>query len=384
VKILDFGLAHVQPLRPDDAVTLTRPGVVMGTVGYMSPEQLRGDAARPPSDIFALGAVLYEIVSGRRAFGAGTAQDTLSAILRDDPPDLAHAAPSIPAELARIVSHCLEKNPVERFQSARDLAFALKAVGSRETAARRPEGIDSIAVLPFANVIGDPEVEYLSGGVAETIINSLTRLPGLRVTPRSTSFRFKAQDIDPQAIGRKLGVRVVLTGRILQRGDTLIVGAELVDVARQSQLWGERFTRKLADIFSIGSAEVGAACFTCITGEAWPDSDYEIDEALGLSAACDSGRQTAIRELTSHDDATPRRSLKGPSPTGSHRGPGADRESRAGAWSSVPRQGFREPDGRSPAALPRGRSMRHAITLAPPGTPRRSSGRSCRRLIGDR
>lgn len=252
VKILDFGLAHVQPLQPDEAVTMTQPGMVMGTVGYVSPEQLRGEPARAPSDIFALGAVLYEMVSGRRAFGAGTAQDTLSAILRDDPPDLARSGKSIPAELARIVSHCLEKNPAERFQSARDLAFALKTMASGDTAGpSQPESIDSIAVLPFTNVTRDPEVEYLSDGVTETIINSLTRLSGLRVTPRSTVFRYKGQEVDPQAVGQELGTRVVLTGRILQRGDTLVVGAELIDVARQSQLWGERFTRKLADVFSI-------------------------------------------------------------------------------------------------------------------------------------
>jgi len=252
VKILDFGLVHVQMLQPDDAITMTQPGMVLGTVGYMSPEQLRGEPARAATDIFALGAVLYEMVAGRRAFAAGTAQDTLSAILRDDPPDLAASGKSLPAELTRIVSHCLEKNAGERFQSARDLVFALKAVVGGGAAGRlATETIDSIAVLPFVNVSRDPEVDYLSDGVTETIINSLARLPGLRVTPRSTVFRYKGQDIDPQVVGQELGTRVVLAGRILQRGDTLVVGAELVDVARQSQLWGERFTRKLADIFSI-------------------------------------------------------------------------------------------------------------------------------------
>jgi TolB-like protein/tetratricopeptide (TPR) repeat protein len=252
VKILDFGLAHVETPQADDAATMTQPGVVMGTVGYMSPEQLRGEPARAPTDIFALGTVLYEMIAGRRAFSAGTAQDTLSAILRDNPPDLAASGKSLPAELIGIVSHCLEKNPGERFQSARDLAFALKAVAGSGAAGRVTTGtIDSIAVLPFANVTRDPEVEYLSDGVTETIINGLTRLPGLRVAPRSTVFRYKGQDIDPQVVGQELAARVVLTGRILQRGDTLVVAAELTDVARQSQLWGERFKRKLADIFSI-------------------------------------------------------------------------------------------------------------------------------------
>ena len=250
VKILDFGVAFVQPLQ--DGVTITQPRQIVGTVGYMSPEQLRGEPTRPPSDIFALGAVLYEMLSGRRAFRAASPQETLSAILRDDPPRLPSAGSSIPDELAHIVFHCLEKNPLERFQSARDLAFALKAVASGGSS--RPsvtQAIDSIAVLPFINVTGDSDVEYLCDGVTETLINALARLEGLRVTPRSTVFRYRGQEVDPQAVGRELGARVVLTGRILQRGDMLVVGAELVDVTRQSQLWGERFTRRLDDIFAI-------------------------------------------------------------------------------------------------------------------------------------
>jgi len=224
----------------------------MGTVGYMSPEQLCGETVGAPSDIFALGAVLYEMLAGRRAFDGRTAQDMLSAILRDDPPDLASVGTSIPADLIRIVSHCLEKNAGERFQSARDLAFALKTVASGGSASRpSSETIDSIAVLPFENASRDPDVEYLSDGITETIINRLTQLAGLRVTPRSTVFHYKGREIDPQVAGREIGAQVVLTGRILQRGDRLVVGAELIDVAQQAQLWGERFTRKLADIFAI-------------------------------------------------------------------------------------------------------------------------------------
>ena len=194
----------------------------------------------------------YEMLAGRRAFGGGTAQDALSAILRDDPPDLPGICASIPGDLVRIVSHCLQKDANERFQSARDLAFALKTVASGGSIGwPSSEAIDSIAVLPFTNASHDPDVDYLSDGVTETIINRLTQLAGLRVTPRSTVFHYKGREIDPLVAGREVGARVVLTGRILQRGDTLVVGAELIDVARQSQLWGERFTRPLADIFSI-------------------------------------------------------------------------------------------------------------------------------------
>jgi eukaryotic-like serine/threonine-protein kinase len=180
VKILDFGLALVQVRQPDEAVTMTQPALVMGTVGYMSPEQLRGEPVRAPSDIFALGAVLYEMLAGRRAFGGDTAQDALSAILRDDPPDLPGICPSIPGDLVRIVSHCLQKNVNERFQSARDLAFALKTVASGGSVGwPSSEAIDSIAVLPFTNASHDPDLDYLSDGVTETIINRLTQLAGL-------------------------------------------------------------------------------------------------------------------------------------------------------------------------------------------------------------
>lgn len=253
VKILDFGLAKVHtPRAADDAQTMTQTGMVLGTVGYMSPEQVRGEPVRATSDIFALGCVLYEMIAGRRAFSGTTAQETLSAILRDEPADLVASGKAIPQDLARVVAHCLEKHQGERFQSARDLAFALKAVATGGSQGRpASDAIDSIVVLPFANASRDPEVDYLCDGITETIINSLTRLPGLRVTPRSTAFRYKGQDVDPQSIGRELGARAVLTGRIVQRGETLVVGTELIDVARQSQLWGERFNRKIADLLAV-------------------------------------------------------------------------------------------------------------------------------------
>jgi len=255
VKILDFGLARVATpaAGAHDAETMTEPGTVMGTPGYMSPEQVRGESARAPSDIFSLGCVLYEMIAGRRAFSRNTASETLSAILRDEPPEMAGSSRQVPAELQRAVTHCLEKNPGERFQSARDLAFALKAVSS-SGAVPSPapdKGIDSIAVLPFANLSRDPEADYLSDGLTESIMNSLARAPGLRVMPRSTVFRYKGKETDPQEAGRDLGVRAVLSGRVILRGETLVVSAELIDVTQQSQLWGERFNRKFADIFAI-------------------------------------------------------------------------------------------------------------------------------------
>jgi len=261
VKILDFGLAKMPQAATgaDETVTqgITQAGMIMGTVGYMSPEQVRGTPAGPASDIFSLGCVLYEMFSSKRAFQGQTAAETMSSILRDPLPDLTTSVRDMPSELGRLIAHCLEKNPEERFQSARDLAFGLKAAltspvsGASGAPAEPVKLANSIAVLPFVNASRDPDTEYLCDGITESIINSLVQLSQLKVTPRGTVFRYKGKDIDPQAIGRELNVRVVLTGRVMQRGETLVVSTELVDVAEGSQLWGERYNRKLADIFEL-------------------------------------------------------------------------------------------------------------------------------------
>ena len=259
VKILDFGLAKVtQPTNgQDETITrgITEAGMLMGTAGYMSPEQVRGVAAGPGSDIFSLGCVLYEMVAARRAFHGQTLAEAMSAILRDAPAELSGSGSQVPTELQQIISHSLEKHPEQRFQSARDLAFALRAVlGSASvssTAAEPAKPGNSIAVLPFANASRDADTDYFCDGITESIINSLAQLSQLKVTPRSTVFRYKGKDADAQTIGRELNVRVVLTGRVMQRGETLIVSTELVDVAEGSQLWGERFNRKVTDIFDL-------------------------------------------------------------------------------------------------------------------------------------
>ena len=262
VKILDFGLARWKPPLPslDEATSAptavgTEPGWTMGTVGYMSPEQIHGDRADVSSDLFSLGCVLYEIATGRRAFPGRTSAEVMTAVLRDPAPELSAADPDAPAELSRIVSHCLEKKPGERFQSARDLAFALRAVASAAAGPKissgRRRGIDSIAVLPLANASGDAEAEYLSDGITETIISRLARLSGLRVMSRSSVFRYKGADVDPIAAGRELNVGAVVSGRVLHRGDDLVVRVELVDLSDGSQLWGEHYNRKMADVFSV-------------------------------------------------------------------------------------------------------------------------------------
>jgi serine/threonine protein kinase/tetratricopeptide (TPR) repeat protein len=293
VKILDFGLAKLvetpgaasQTGLPT-AVPETEPGVVLGTVGYMAPEQVRGRPADARSDIFAFGAILYEMLAGRRAFHGETPADTMSAILTKDAPELSATNRQVSPGLDRVVRHCLEKDPERRFHSAHDLAFDLEALsdasGARPAPApsarswrrlaipllgaailagavflvwRRSSGggqsLDSVAVLPFVNASRDPETEYLSDGITESLINSLSRLPQLRVAARSSAFHYKGKDEDPQKAGRELNVRAVVSGKLLQRGDTLSVQADLVDVANGAQIWGNRYERRLADILSI-------------------------------------------------------------------------------------------------------------------------------------
>jgi serine/threonine-protein kinase len=286
VKILDFGLARVKPpVSPQDqssVPTETEAGKVLGTVGYMSPEQVRGEPADVPSDIFSFGCVLYEMLARRRPFARETAAQTMAAILEVEPPDLAGSEKQIPAELQRLVTHCLEKNPQQRFQSARDLAFALRAVRDLGSAAPLPgkrqrllsvwiasvlavvlagaslywlnrpgQSIDSLAILPFANVGADPNKEYLSDGITENLINSLSQLPTLRVTARSLAFRYKGPQVDPQKAGRDLNVRAVLTGRVTERDGALNIQAELMKVDDGAQLWGAQYSRRFSEILTL-------------------------------------------------------------------------------------------------------------------------------------
>jgi serine/threonine-protein kinase len=297
VKVLDFGLARVGPPAAPPAGTATYhtphtdPGTVMGTAGYMAPEQVRGHPADARSDLFALGCVLYEMVTGQRAFARETNAETMTAILHDDPPEPAGSGKAVPPELARVIRHCLEKNPDERFESARDLAFRLRELLTDSGVARPAPGlagrlrsrpavvaalgllagllaavlilprlfaptggaIDTIAVLPLAAANGGgPDADLLADGVTESLINSLARLPNLRrVLAWSTVQRYKGRDVNPQQLGRELGVRAVLTGRVARRGDTLDIQAELVEVETGAHLWGDKSQHKFADIVPV-------------------------------------------------------------------------------------------------------------------------------------
>jgi eukaryotic-like serine/threonine-protein kinase len=254
--ILDFGLARRMPSgvgKKETALAITEAGMVMGTVAYMSPERARGEPAGAASDIFSLGCVLYEMLAGHPPFQRPTHADVLSAILRDEFTPLSGI---IPSDLIRLVTSCLEKVPERRCHSARFLASSLRSILAGNllpgaTAAHARESlIDSLAVMPFQNTSGSPDTDFLSDGITESLINSFSCLPGLRVVARSRVFRYKDKDIDAGTLGRELGVRALLTGRVLQRGETLRVQAELVDAASETQVWGERFQGTPADILA--------------------------------------------------------------------------------------------------------------------------------------
>ncbi len=343
-KILDFGIAKLvgtqgalsstgkDPSEESTALIPTQPlsasGTIMGTVGYMSPEQAQGKTVDQRSDIFSFGCILFEAATRRRPFDGDSTIDTLHRIIYADAPPIADFNPSAPADMQRIVRRCLAKDPDKRYQTIRDVANDLedlrREIGSdspgdrivtakapstargdvSQPASRQPDAkssdvqrhsassaeylvseikrhklgtllvllavsiaavglglylharntevaIESIAVLPFVNQNNDPETDYGSDGLTEGIINSLTQLPNLRVIARSSVFRYKGKETDPLMAGKELGVRAVLTGRLFQRGDALLISAELVDVRDNKQLWGEQYSRKAADLLAV-------------------------------------------------------------------------------------------------------------------------------------
>ena len=291
VKILDFGLARADPEKSNPSIdtsatleTPTESGIVMGTAGYMSPEQTRGERVDERTDIFSLGCILYEMMTGQRAFWGHSPVEVLTAILREEPTDPADLVPDLPERVRLVVVRCLAKHPERRFQSARDLAFALKMGATEIPAAPRrnrrlafgvsaaagvalliiaspywlrknvgPNGVDSVGVLPFMNSMRDPEADYLSEGITENLINSLSQLPNLRVPARATVFAYRDEP-DPRKAGRALGVRLVLSGRVARSGEDVVVEADLIDVRDGSQLWGKRFPAKFSAAFSVQEA----------------------------------------------------------------------------------------------------------------------------------
>jgi serine/threonine protein kinase/Tfp pilus assembly protein PilF len=298
VKVLDFGLAKLtgrdrdSDSNADLATTMaTTPGLVVGTVYYMSPEQARGQHVDTRTDIFSLGVVLYELCVRRRPFQGATSMDVLASILHEDPAPIASVSAEVPADLSVIVAKALRKDREARYQSARDLLNDLVAIepagrtGTRAaTTAIRREGtrrsgrvafaagaalltvgtaiyfgsgffvspaIESIAVLPFANTATNPDVDYLVEGIADSIVSDLATAPELRIVSRSSASRFKDSKVDPGAAGRQLGVAAVLTGRVQAREDRLEIDLELVAVGDNRRLWGKHYNPPFRDLLAV-------------------------------------------------------------------------------------------------------------------------------------
>lgn len=246
-KILDFGLAKLER-----GADLTRTMTIMGTLAYMSPEQALGEDVDSRTDIWSLGVVFFEMLTGKLPFPGGHAQAMLSAILNERPVSLAEARKGIPPELDRIINRMLAKKTAERFGRAGDVTAELKALLSvNPRAGAEGEAAPSIAVLPFLNMSADPENEYFSDGLAEEIINGLSRLRHLRVVARTSSFAFKGKEQDIREIGRKLGVTTILEGSVRKSGSRLRITAQLINVADGFHFWSEQFDRDMKDVFAI-------------------------------------------------------------------------------------------------------------------------------------
>ncbi|HUU39179.1 MAG TPA: protein kinase [Candidatus Desulfaltia sp.] len=245
-KILDFGIA-----RSLQAKGITVQGMIIGTLGYMSPEQVEGREIDARSDIFAFGCLLYEMLTGKSAFGRETTAETIAAVLHDDPPPLSESGIDIPEELQRVINRCLEKDPERRFPSMNDIPSLLTRAEKSVTKQEKETREAAIAVLPFVNMSSDPENEYFSDGLAEELINSLSKIEGLHVVSRTSSFSFKGRNQDIRQIAEKLNVGTVLEGSVRKSGNRLRITAQLIKASNGFHLYAETFDRELKDIFEI-------------------------------------------------------------------------------------------------------------------------------------
>jgi serine/threonine protein kinase len=270
-KVLDFGLA--KPFAadlsdldgskiPTISVETTREGMLVGTAAYMSPEQARGDRVGPASDVFSLGSLLYEMITGRRAFARDTTVATLAAVLRDEPIPIHEITADVPLDVEKFVGRCLRKDPSRRFHHMMDVKLRLEEILAdvqsavarpvrHAIASRRADAPASVAVLPFTDLSQRRDQEYFCDGLAEELINALSKVEGLRVASRTSSFRFRGQAGDIREIGTRLGVTHVLEGSVRRESDHLRVTAQLVNSADGYHLWSDRYDRELKDIFAV-------------------------------------------------------------------------------------------------------------------------------------
>lgn len=310
VKVMDFGLAKLK-----GSLKLTRTSSTVGTLAYMAPEQIQGGEVDARSDIFSFGVVLFEMLTGHMPFRGEHEAAMMYSILNDEPESVQMTRKEVSADIDRIIRRALEKDPEDRYQHIDDMVSELRRSQKQSTRISRPTpgempvrptsgvvaesqeagssvsgtrapvqpknrvrqlvvvggvcaflvagylgyvsffgkppSIDSIAVLPFTNVGADLDTEYLSDGITESLINTLSQLSNLTVMSRSSVFHYKGKEVDPLKAGKELGVKAVLVGRVIQRGENLQISTELVDVSNNTHLWGEQYTRKMTDILEL-------------------------------------------------------------------------------------------------------------------------------------
>jgi serine/threonine protein kinase/Tfp pilus assembly protein PilF len=248
VKIVDFGLAKL-----GGQAKLTKTGMTVGTIAYMSPEQTQGTNVDHKTDIWSLGVVLYEMLTGRLPSEGEYEQAVIYSILNEDPQPIRELRDDVSAEFAQVIEKTLQKDPANRYQNCRELFLDLKQVHSlpKSKMTGIEESVPSIAILPFLNMSTDPENEYFSDGLSEDIINSLTKIKDLRVVARTSAFSFKGKDIDIREIGKKLNVDAVLEGSVRKAESRLRITAQLINTANGFHLWSEQYDRVMEDVFAI-------------------------------------------------------------------------------------------------------------------------------------
>jgi eukaryotic-like serine/threonine-protein kinase len=266
VKVLDFGLARVAEAEPGHTrAALTQAGTIVGTMPYMSPEQLESKPLDSRTDIFSLGVILYEMATGRRPFEGASTPALMFSILKDHPERVEELRPDVPTDVSRLIGRCLEKHPHDRIQTSAEILTELKAqrrawesgvVTSPQppapgSAPRLRERVASIAVLAFTDMSAAKDQDWFCDGIAEEILNALAPLKGLRVAARTSAFSFKGKSDDLQAIGEKLHVTTVLEGSVRRTGNRVRITVQLSDVANGFQHWSERYDRELEDIFDM-------------------------------------------------------------------------------------------------------------------------------------